>query len=134
MELKAGQIWTLEDVDGNIVKVLDVAKVNNNETFTGGFHTVGKPRDFVWREEVPKWEILGEEAWKLVSALNVVDILDNLVHLRKFVSEVLDKDEQEEKTEEHAECSAIVYLFDSKDECAGVLKAENIHCTPVFRE
>lgn len=134
MKLKAGQIWALEDANENVVKVLDVAKVHDNGTFTGGFHAVENPSDFAWREEVPESEILDNKLWKPVGALYVVEVLRKITNLRKFVSEALDKDEQEEKTEEHAECSAIVYLFNSKDECAGVLKAENIHCTPVFRE
>lgn len=137
MELKSGQIWALyaeNRISENIVKVLTVEKVSNNGTFTGGFYTIGSPSDFVWREEVPEWEILGEEAWKLVSALNVVDILENLVHLRRRYSEILGRTGQEEKEKEHAECSAIIYLFNSKDECAGRLIAENIHCTPLFHE
>lgn len=137
MGLKAGQIWAFyaeNRISENIVKVLNVEKVNSNGTFTGGFYTIGSPSDFVWREEVPECEILGEEAWKLVSALDVVDILENLVHLRRRYSEVFGGKEAREKTKEHTECSAIVYLFNSKDECAGVLKAENVHCTPMFRE
>ena len=62
MKLKSGQIWTLEDTSENIVKVLDIAKVNDNETFTGGFHAVGKPSDFVWRENVPEYEILDKRS------------------------------------------------------------------------
>lgn len=134
MKLKAGQIWALEDANENIVKVLDVAKVNDNGTFTGGFHAVENPSDFAWREEVPESEILDNKLWKPVGALDVVNILARLANWRNFFFKKIEEKEQEEKTEEHAECSAIVYLFNSKDECAGVLKAENIHCAPVFRE
>lgn len=91
MELKSGQIWALEDNSENTIEVLDVAKVNDNGTFTGGFHAVGNPSDFVWREEVPKEEILDNKLWKLVGALDVVDILARLANWRNFFSKKIEE-------------------------------------------
>lgn len=86
MELKAGQVWARnidEDPETCSVETLDIAKVDNGGTFTGGFHVIGDSSKFEWRENVPESEILSNKAWKLVGALNLKQVLEAKNNLSK---------------------------------------------------
>lgn len=97
MKLRAGQLWA-RNIHNNParcrVETCDIAKVNNDGTFTGGFHVVGDESKFEWRENVAENEILDNKEWMLVGAMTLREVLESRVNLRKMFWKVAEENEQ----------------------------------------